>query len=425
MSHSVLRHRGLTAVLPALLLIAPEDRSRQQTDRRSASPLSCAFVNGKWFDGESFESKTVYSINGRLTATKPRRVGRTLDLKGTYVIPPFAEAHNHNLGSRRQMEETIRRYLADGVFYVKILSNLPGLTEPIRQYFNKPTSVDVSFANGGLTATGGHPVELRHRLLERGAYPGFTKETLKDHGYFAIDSSADLQKKWDRILEYRPDFIKVFLLFSEEFEKRKDDEQYFGRKGLDPALVPEIVQKAHQKGLRVSAHVNTATDFHHAVTAGVDEIAHLPGSRGPTSISPEDARLAAHRGIVVVTTASLSMRYKEEKPELYKAIREAQMANLKLLRESGVKIAVGSDNFEDTSVGEAMYLHQLGVFDNLALLKMWTETAARTTFPSRKIGSLEENHEASFVALEGDPIQDFENVKRIRFRVKQGRLLSL
>jgi len=121
-------------------------------------------------------------------------------------------------------------------------------------------------------------------------YPGFTRETLKDYRYFTIDSEADLEKKWPLLLNQRPDFIKTHLRFSDEHEKRKGDQAYFGRKGLDPRLLPKIVAKAHAHYLRVSTHVSNATDFHNALAAGFDEITHLPLT-GLTSITVEDARL--------------------------------------------------------------------------------------------------------------------------------------
>ena len=43
--------------------------------------------------------------------------------------------------------------------------------------------MDVAFANAPVTATGGHPVALRQRLLAQGVYPGFTKATLEGQGY--------------------------------------------------------------------------------------------------------------------------------------------------------------------------------------------------------------------------------------------------
>jgi len=61
--------------------------------------------------------------------------------------------------------------------------------------------------------------------------------------------------------------------------------------------LPKVVEKAHANNLRVSTHVENAADFHYAIAAGADEIAHLP-FRTSTLIGVEDAKLAAKRGIV-------------------------------------------------------------------------------------------------------------------------------
>ena len=238
------------------------------------------FRGARWFDGEKFIKRRAYSEWGRLRFTKPEQIDEVVDLSGKYVIPPLCEAHNHNLGGDYLTKETLQRYLDAGIFYVKILSNLPRETGKERHLFNRPDSVDVSFANGGVTGPGGHPISLRESLLGYGAYEGFTKETLADHAYFVLQEPQDLEEKWPLILQYKPDFIKIFLLLSEEYELRRDDPEFFGKKGLDPALVPLIVDLAHAHKLRVSAHVSSAYDFHVAVAAGVDEIAHLPGHHG-------------------------------------------------------------------------------------------------------------------------------------------------
>ena len=61
----------------------------------------------------------------------------------------------------------------------------------------------------------------------------------------------------------------------------------------------------------------------------------------------------------------------------------------------------------------------------MTLLKMWTETTAQTIFPGRKIGELREGYEASFLALEGNPLDDIMNVHRIKLRFKQGMPVQL
>lgn len=414
-----------------LIFLVPLSIEAQQPGKDSSvqKPANIALTNGKWFNGKSFNSRTVYSVNGRFKFKKPALVDSTLDLAGAWIVPPFAEAHNHNIGIGVEEldKRAIQKYLADGVFYVQIQGNLP-LKGDMKQRLslNRPDSLDVIFAQGSLTGTGGHPVGLIERvLLPQGQYPGFTKETLKDYRYFTIDSEVDLENKWSLIVGLQPDFIKTFLWFSDEFEQRKDNPAYFGQRGLDPRLLPLIVKKAHSNNLRVSTHVTNAADFHNAVTAGVDEIAHLPFI-GSTPIAVKDAKLVAKRGITVITTCTVVFGLppmilpKEDIPQVLKT----QTANLKLLHENGVALAIGSDDVTDSSVKEVDYLSGLGVFDNLTLLKMWTETTPKTIFPQRKIGELKEGYEASFLTLEGNPIEDWQNVHKIKLRFKQGFLIN-
>ena len=41
-----------------------------------------AFVNGKWFTGQDFESVTFYAVDGILTKRKPSGPVETVDLQG-------------------------------------------------------------------------------------------------------------------------------------------------------------------------------------------------------------------------------------------------------------------------------------------------------------------------------------------------------
>ena len=77
-----------------------------------------------------------------------------------------------------------------------------------------------------------------------------------------------------------------------------------------------------------------------------------------------------------------------------------------------------------TSLDEVMYLKSLNVFNNSELLEMWSVAAAQTIFPKRKIGYLREGYEASFLVLRGNPLEDFENVKDVQLRFKQGALIN-
>jgi imidazolonepropionase-like amidohydrolase len=405
----------------------------QQSSRKAYE-----FANGQWFDGQKFRSKRFYSVNGVLTAKKPSGIVTVIDLTGRYVIPPFGEAHNHNV--EWNDEETFARikrmYLEAGIFYVKNPNNLPRARAPLLGKINIPTSIDVMFANGGLTASGGHPLGVVRRNLERG---GMTKEDAEGGFYFIIDDLAGLDRKWEKILSGKPDFIKTYLQYSEEYEKRKGDDAYFDWRGLNPTLLPEIVRRAHRAGLRVSTHVETATDFHNALVAGVDEINHLPGFRPEKGdwtkyrdpsrykISEEDARLAARKRVVVVTTlvSAIEHALQKREGEPFNALRDLLVHNLTILKKHDVRLTIGSDSYRQTSLAEAMNLYRLGVFDNRTLLKMWCEATAETIFPKRRIGYLKEGYEASFLVLTGDPLENFTNIRKIEMRVKQGEVLSI
>jgi imidazolonepropionase-like amidohydrolase len=395
-----------------------------------------------WFNGKTFAKANFYSANGVLTQTKPHRVDSTISLEGKFVVPAFGEAHHHGIDGEFMLQEKIDAFLKDGVFYVKNPNVIPELLTPaVRRSINKPSSIDVVFSNGGLTATGGHPVHLHEMLAQHGVFGSMKPEHMENHAYFIVDNAADLEQKWPEIIAGKPDFIKTFLLFSEVFEQRKNSTSQWDKKGLDPAVLKLIVQKAHASNLRVATHVETAADFRNAVHAGVDDIAHLPIPDVAFSkdlsayvISDSLARYAAQKGVTVVTTVSTyyrtmngMKRYKDEDKDI---LLNNQRQNLQRLHKHGVKIALGSDGISGeqpfvTGQSEAMFFQQNRFFDNLTILKLWSETTPQNIFPNRKIGLLKPGYEANFLVLDGNPLIDFNHVKNISLRVKQGVVLEL
>jgi hypothetical protein len=238
------------------------------------SAPSTALTNGKWFDGHSFELRTLYSVAGRFTSHKPDRIDRTLDLAGLWIVPPFADAHNHSLGTGHvELDRVVvRHYLADGVFYVKMQGNIP-ISDEIRKRIplDRPNSLDAMLAQESITATGAHPTELWDVFSYPMIYlPGFSKESHRKAMIGPVDTLEDLDRKWPAILAQKPDFIKTFLLYSDEYEKRKIDPTYEWNRGVDPRVVAKIVEKAHAAHLRVSVHINTSVDFHNALSAGIN-----------------------------------------------------------------------------------------------------------------------------------------------------------
>jgi imidazolonepropionase-like amidohydrolase len=401
-----------------------------------ASPAQHVYElrDGRWLGADGFRAGTRWVVDGRITMRRPARIDSVIDLAGRWVVPPFGEAHNHNVeySTPGRTDSLVRRYLRDGVFYVKNPGNLPRGRDSLAGRVNVPNGVDVVFANGLLTATGGHPTGLYLRNRARGAMTPADS----DGGFlWILDSLPDLARKWPRILAGRPDFIKVVLVHSEEFARRRRDSAYFNWRGLDPALVPEVVRRAHAAGLRVSAHVETAADFHAALVGGVDEINHVPGFRGDEhtriteparyEVTADDAKLAAAQRVWVVTTLSGFSVLDPHGPDSLtrRAADSLFVRNLRVLRAAGVPLAIGSDSYRDDSVQEAAYLATLGVFTPLELLRTWSEATPRAIFPARRVGCLDDGCEASLLLLAADPSADFASTKRIVLRMKDGRIL--
>lgn len=436
------KHRNKLSIvlMTAIVFWLSVFQSKAITRDNSGERKSFQFINGRWFDGKKFRHRVFYSVNGFLVSKKPSKIDETIDLKDGYAVPPFADAHCHHFDSSYNAAQQINMYLQNGVFYAKVQTDVLSGALQIAGLVNKPTSVDVSYAHGALTHSYGHGIEV-YEGLALGYFfdPKLYKENInkiaasrlrENDAYYIIDTANDLESKWRKILDGKPDFIKIYLLTSENFpEKLKNiDKIPLGSIGLNPELVPAIVQKAHAAGLRVSAHVDTEKDFRVALEAGVDEMAHLPGyyisledKSEKYMLSEKDAKEAADRKIWVIPApvfyGSIDQKVREKTDVVLKH-------NLQLLKKYRVQIAFGSDSYGRTSVEDVLYLSKTGVFNNLETLKIWTEETPRTIFPGRKIGKLKDGYEASFIVLEKNPVENFENIKTIWFRFKQGSVLK-
>jgi len=92
--------------------------------------------------------RAVYGVSGRRSVTRLTRIDHTIGLSGAFVVPPFAEGHNHNLGtgSEKRDHQSIRRHLAAEAFLVKILENLPVNEQAkARLGLNAPVGRDADF----------------------------------------------------------------------------------------------------------------------------------------------------------------------------------------------------------------------------------------------------------------------------------------
>jgi imidazolonepropionase-like amidohydrolase/thiol-disulfide isomerase/thioredoxin len=389
-----------------------------------------------WFNGSEFVATDFYVENGRLTHhPSTTEKSETIDLPGRYVVPPYDDAHEHNFDNVSRTLAVTAKYLRDGIFYAQGMTDVTsGAAKVVAAgLVDTPETIDVTYAHGGLTAIDGHPKEVYESLANGFYYPSTPAQkeiVIGSHlqagdAYWEVDSATDLAAKWPNILAVRPDLIKIYLSDSEEYAADSHMHPQLG-KGRDPNLVPLITALAHRAGLRVAAHVDTATDVHVAVIGGVDELGHLPGycmraGDDPTRlrITDADVGLLARHHVAVQATAGI---YTDDTtPPLDKAARRAsQIDNLSRLQAAGVVILIGSDHYGEDSTHEADYLQSLGLWSNAEMLRMWSMSTPKSIFPRRKIAALQPEFEASFLILSNDPLKQWDASHSIVDRWKCG-----
>ena len=429
---------GLVAVLGVLGVLTTAAPTPSAAQRQVAGP-AIGFTNGRWLIDGRFVRRTRWSVNGLLTDSRPARVDTVIDLANGWVVPPFGDAHTHNLDGPFNLDSVQAMYLREGTFYVQVLTNNRTRTEQVRSRCNRPCELDVAYANGGLTSTLSHPF-LAYEPRAMGLYTDWAAHAAEIRGsrraendsYFFIDSLVDLDRKWPLVMAGHPDVIKIFLLEAMERPPAMPDTGLPEGHGLRPSLVPEIVRRAHRAGIRVAAHVETAEDFRIVVRAGVDILAHLPGYEMPVDadsalyvIDDSTARLAGALHVAATPTLSLASTYDGPPNDRVTALRRRiQARNIRLLERYGVHIIVGSDWFGRTAQGEFNALAQSGLWTPAQLLQKWSEETTQAIFPRRRIGRLDDGWEASFLVFASDPTRSFV-LPRITRRVKQGCLIEL
>lgn len=406
------------------------------------------YKNGQWFNGQEFESKSLYSVNGLFKEQYSGQPDAILDLKQGYVVPPFGDAHTHNLADPGNVDAQVKKYLEQGIFYVQVLTNYASKADSLRERFSTPQSIDVQYANGGLTSTLGHP----HLAYETSALnlhwsAMFTQRDriknsriAENDAYWFLDSVIDVEQKWDTILATKPDVIKIYLINTDRHEELVNKEQ-MGGFGLSKNVAERVVRKAHDAGLKVYAHVENAYDFRIGLKIGVDGFGHLPGYSWDGNTNPDAYRLTDEdiaqvkkQKSAIIPTANFAkvyaMKYDAQGNTSldtlrYETVNQFLTNELKRLHEAGVELAVGADQNGETSILEADYLvNNLQVFDELTTLKLLSETTPQLIYPDRKLGYLREGYEASFLVLSGNPLNNWDHIREIEVMVKEGHTLK-
>jgi imidazolonepropionase-like amidohydrolase len=414
----------------------------------TAQSQTYKYENGNWYINGKFKRTTLYCVNGTFSFKKPVVVDSTINLNNGYCIPPFGDAHTHNFDGTYNLKELLSSYLKEGVFYVQVLGNYGSRAEAVRPVLSRAALIDVTYANGLLTATYGHgfwpyePLALGYfnpRDQIKNAAIIKKSRLAENDAYFFCETIEDVESKWPIVMKYKPDHIKICLLDALNFkEKRRAEvpDSY----GLSPDIAVYIVKKAHAQGLRVFAHVETADDARLCVSMGVDALAHMPGyswngkedSKEKYCMTLQDVKLFKKANLTVIPT--MNSDYSGEvdsngngvlQPERAAAVFAYKKQMLRAMYKSGVNLALGADVFGRTVRPEIDSLIKYEVFKNNELLYLYAVSTPQSIFPGRKIGFIKEGYEASFLVLPKNPLNDISAIYEILQRVRKGKFIKI
>ncbi|HMB70832.1 MAG TPA: amidohydrolase family protein [bacterium] len=364
---------------------------------------SVRFENGRWWNGRAFEPGARTVVDGVFVPDPEGAPDAVVDLGGGWAVPPLADAHTHAAADTPNPPAEIADLVAAGIFFFKNPnSTLAGVARGREALAGLP--VRARFSGSGFTSPGGHPSQIY--------------EPRGGDGWLPVDSPESLARAWKRLREVRPDFVKVYLEGAEDHARVAADPAYRGRRGLDPELLPPLLDLARREGLPVSAHVRSAEDFRLAVRAGVDEINHLPLEE----ISAADVAACVRAGVRVVTTV-LSHRPTHGVDD----VSAVHRVNLERLEAAGATLALGTDNGAVNVVDELLAVERLGVFPPPRLVDLATTASIRACVARSDppVGELVPGAEATFLVLAADPLEDTAAFRQIRSAHVKGRAIEL
>ena len=241
-----------------------------------------------------------------------------------------------------------------------------------------------------------------------------------------ITNAAEGRKTVEELASRKVDIVKIWV------DTR--DGKY---KKLSPDIYGAIIDEAHKRGLRVTAHIFDLEDAKGLMRAGVDALAHGVRDR---DIDDELVVMFKQRPNLVLTP-NLPERgvkvdlgwLKASLPPNQFALLEAantdrpvaqafygiQARNLAKLNQAGVRITLGTDGNRAWAPHEEMQDMVIAGMTPMQVIVAATRNSAEF-LRLADVGTLEAGKSADFIVLDANPLDDITNTRRISAVVLRG-----
>ena len=268
-----------------------------------------------------------------------------------------------------------------------------------------------------------------------------------------------------------------------DFYKERGYQQIKLYSSIDPDWVKPMAEKAHEVGMRVCGHIPAYMLAEEAVEAGYDEIQHINmialnfmsdtiDTRTPLRFSMigEEAhridlegeefqdfvQLLKKENIVVDPTVSIfegmlssvagepepmfaeildrlpiqirrqfysgGLPIPEGKEDQYKVSFQKLLDMVRVLHESGITIVPGTDAMSGFGMHKELENYVRAGIPTAEVLKMATLTSAEVTGHKESLGSIEEGKLADLILIDGNPLEEISDIRRVELTIKDGKL---
>lgn len=413
--------------------------------RKPTSPL--AFIDANLFDAET--GRTIPNTTVLIVGNRIKAVGRTgkvnvpkgaevIDARGRLLMPGLWDMHVH-IGPNDGL-----MHVAAGVTSVRDMANDTEALLALRAKIDAGEEIGPRILMAGI-------------MDGRGPYAGPTK--------VLVDTEEEARAAVDTYARLGYSQVKIYS-------------------SVKPELVPAIVARAHERGLRVSGHVPAFMTAEQFVRAGADEFQHInffvlnflfdevKDTRTPVrftavadraaTISLSDPRVRAlvqllkERKTVVDPTvnvfeamftdrpgrmperyATLAERLPpqvrryllggglpvpEGKDERYRESEKALLRMIKMLYDAGVTLVAGTDATPGFALHRELELYAEAGIPAPDVLRIATLGAARVMKRDTELGSVAPGKLADVILIDGDPTRRIADIDRVSLVVKDGNV---
>ncbi|MCA1586060.1 MAG: amidohydrolase family protein [Acidobacteria bacterium] len=415
---------------PRRVPIPPRDTSKDPVlvlrggtliDGTGAEPVANAVV--------VVQGDRVVDVGAAATVPLPAKVDRVIDVGGSWILPGLIDLHIHFTQQRGDDFQLYRdspaaaairgvllaaQLIDGGITTARDVGTLDDVALKIKEAAQRHMidAPRVFWAGKLIGSRGGHGDEITETASGR-------PRSLEGSGRHRVASGpGDWRLAVREQIRMGADLIKLTAPFTKE-------------------EVAAAIDEAHMLGIRVTA--DAFGDYvTWAVEAKIDAIEH------PLAIPDAAIRAMVKNGTAFVPT--MTAFYNPTKlgypsahippgafyytmSRRFSMTHEDNMETLRKARAAGVKVGIGTDiPFENDQRYPSDYFQELRFFreagyTNKEILMLATGSAGEILGIPDKLGTLQKGRLADVLVVGGDPLQDIENLRKMRLVIADGRVL--